>query len=60
VDLQNGDEGNVDPYDLNLRDLLDYLERLELFDSLLKKVEYETKMAQKRQQTKNTRLMMQE
>ncbi len=30
-------EANVDPYDLDLHDLLDYLERLELVDSLLQK-----------------------
>jgi hypothetical protein len=29
-------EANVDPYDLGLHDLLDYLERLEIVDSLKK------------------------
>jgi hypothetical protein len=44
-------EANVDPYDLDLHDLLDYLERLELADSLTKKVQQSSLNAQKRQET---------
>jgi hypothetical protein len=44
-------EANVDPYDLDLHDLLDYLERLELVDSLTKKAQQSSQSAQKRQET---------
>jgi hypothetical protein len=44
-------EANVNPYDLDLHDLLDYLERLELVDSLTKKAQQSSQSAQKRQET---------
>ena len=39
-------EANVDPYHLGLRGLLDYLERLELVNSLQKQVQQESQNAQ--------------
>jgi hypothetical protein len=44
-------EANVGPYDLDLHNLLDYLERLELIDSLTKKAQQSSQSAQKRQET---------
>jgi hypothetical protein len=43
-------EPNLDPYNFDLRDLFNYLERLGLIDSLLKKAQQENQSAQKCQQ----------
>jgi hypothetical protein len=48
-------EANVDPYDLNLHGILDYLERLGLANSLLKKWQQDNSMAQKLQEKNKTR-----
>ena len=42
-------EANVDPYDLDLHDLLDYLERLELVNSLLQKSKQENQRENQRE-----------
>ena len=42
-------EANVDPYDLDLHDLLDYLERLELVNSLLQKSKQENQQENQRE-----------
>ena len=42
-------KANVDPYDLDLHDLLDYLERLELVDSLLQKSKQENQQENQRE-----------
>jgi hypothetical protein len=44
-------EAYVDPYDLDLHDLLDYLEQLELVDSLTKKAQQSSQAVQKHQET---------